>query len=487
MTDLDADTYAALMRQDLHSFVQRCFLVLNPQTPFSDNWHLQLIAAKLEACRLGQCRRLIINVPPRSMKSIAASVAFPAWLLGHQPSARIICASYGQDLASKHALDTRIVMEDPFYTEIFPGTRISAKKQVTSDFITTAQGGRMATSVGGVLTGRGADYLIIDDPLKPDEAVSEVRRQSVNDWFDNTLLSRLDNKATGVIIVIMQRLHLDDLVGHVIEQGGWEVLSLPAIAVEEETHRIWTPYGAYTQVRPAGQALHPERESLESLDIMRRAMGEYAFAGQYQQDPVPLGGGMVKLDWLLPYEPHELPSGGQVVQSWDTASKESELADYSVCTTWLVRDKHFYLVDVLRQRMDYPTLKRAVRAQADKFKPTTILIEDKSSGIQLIQELKHEGLYAVLGLKPEGDKVMRLHAQTAAIANGFVHIPKAAPWRLDYVAELTSFPKAKYDDQVDSTSQALAWVKSGLWGPGMGVYYYMKEMAEKQQRGQKQG
>ena len=304
--------------------------------------------------------------------------------------------------------------------------------------------------------------------------------------FDNTLLSRLDNKATGVIIVIMQRLHLDDLVGHVLEQGGWELLSLPAIAVEQETHRIWTPYGAYTQVRPAGEALHPERESLESLDIMRRAMGEYAFAGQYQQDPVPLGGGMVKLDWLLPYEPHELPSGGQVVQSWDTASKESELADYSVCTTWLVHDKHFYLLDVLRQRMDYPTLKRAVHRLADKFKPTTILIEDKSSGIQLIQELKHEGLYAVLGLKPEGDKLMRLHAQTATIANGFVHIPKVAPWRLDYVAELTSFPKAKYDDQVDSTSQALAWVTNALWKRGMGMYYYMKEMVEKQQRGQKQ-
>ena len=479
MIDIDAYDFGALMRLDLYTFIQRSFLVLNPQTAFLHNWHLQLIAAKLEACRKGKIKRLIVNLPPRNMKSIAASVAFAAWVLGHDPSTRIICASYGQDLSAKHALDTRIVMEDPFYREVFAGTRISAKKQLTSDFMTTHNGGRMATSVGGVLTGRGADYLIIDDPLKPDEAVSDVRRKNVNDWFDHSLLSRLDNKETGVIIVIMQRLHLDDLVGHLLEQGGWELLSLPAIAVEDETHRIVTPFGVRTHVRRIGEALHPQRESLQSLAAMRRAMGEYVFAGQYQQDPVPLGGGMVKLDWFKVYGPGDLPSGGTIVQSWDTASKESELADYSVCTTWLVCDKNLYLLDVFRERLDYPKLKRAVREMADKFKPATILIEDKASGIQLIQELKSEGLFAVKGVKPDGDKLMRLHAQTAAIENGFVHLPKEAPWRLDYLAELTSFPKAKYDDQVDSTSQALAWIKQGFWGPHMGLFNYYKENAER--------
>lgn len=244
---MDAKIYAALLRGDFSSFVQRSFLSLNPQTTFLDNWHLQLIAAALERCRRGQCRRLIINVPPRSLKSICAAVAFPAWVLGHDPSARIICASYGQELAIKHALDTRIVMDDPFYKETFPSTRIASKRQAMADFETTARGGRMATSVGGVLTGRGADYLIIDDPLKPDEAVSDVPRQAANDWFDHSLLSRLDNKATGVIIVIMQRLHMDDLVGHLLEQGGWELISLPAIATKDEVHRIVTPYERTTQ------------------------------------------------------------------------------------------------------------------------------------------------------------------------------------------------------------------------------------------------
>lgn len=477
--ELDDLTYAALLRGDLSSFIERCFRALNPQTPFLSNWHLRLIAAKLEACRLGQCRRLVINVPPRSLKSIAASVAFPAWLLGHQPSTRIICASYGQELAAKLALDTRLVMEDPFYGELFPGTQILARRQMTTDFMTTAHGGRMATSVGGVLTGRGADFMIIDDPTKPEEALSDAQRQGANTWFDQTALSRLDNKNTGVIIIIMQRLHMDDLVGHVLEQGGWEVLSLPAIAPEDETHRIWTPYGEDVHVRRQGEALHPERESLQVLEGLRRAMGEYAFSSQYQQEPVPLGGGLVKHEWLRYYQPQELPTeGGEVIQSWDTASKASELADYSVCTTWKVVDKKAYLLDVLRRRMDYPALKKAVIDQSERFKPSTILIEDKASGIQLIQELKSEGLHRVRGVKPEGDKVMRLHAQTATIENGGVQLPKMAPWLLDYVSELTSFPKVKHDDQVDSTSQALAWIKTGMWTSGMGVYHYMRMLAE---------
>jgi hypothetical protein len=361
--------YAALLRTDFHGFIQRSFLVLNPQTEFLNNWHLELIAAKLEAARLGRIRRLVINVPPRSLKSIAASVAFPAWLLGQDPSTRVICVSYGQDLAVKHAQDCRTVMQDGFYKHLFPRTQIAQRRQATADFATTAQGGRMATSVGGVLTGRGADFIVIDDPLKPDEAVSDTRRQTANDWYDHSLLSRLDNKTTGVIIVIMQRLHLDDLVGHVLEQGGWELLKLPAIATEDEAHRIWTPYGTRVHHRRQGQALHPERESLTTLAQLRQGAGEYNFAGQYQQDPVPMGGGMVKGHWFQTYTQDALPNQGQTVQSWDTASKESELADYSVCTTWRVHGKKVYLVHVLRQKMDYPALKRAVQAEAQQFRP----------------------------------------------------------------------------------------------------------------------
>ena len=167
--------------------------------------HIELIAAKLDACRQGQVRRLIINVPPRHLKSLCASVAFPAWCLGHDPAAQIICASYGQDLADKFARDCRRIMASTWYLQLF-STRLGDRHPV-HDFATTAQGTRMATSVGGVLTGRGADMIIIDDALKPDEALSESRRNAVNEWYDNTLLSRLNDKARGCIIIIMQQLH----------------------------------------------------------------------------------------------------------------------------------------------------------------------------------------------------------------------------------------------------------------------------------------
>lgn len=226
--------YRALLRHHLLSFIVRSFYELNPEGSLVLAPYIELIAAKLEACRLGKIKRLIISVPPRSLKSIMASVAFPAYVLGHDPAKKIICASYGQDLADKFARDTRTLMNSPLYRATFR-TRLP-NRQAVNDIVTPEHGGRMATSVGGVLTGRGADFIILDDLLKPDEALSETRRAAVNEWYSNSLVSRLDDKASGCIIIIMQRLHQDDLVGHVLSLGGdWEVVSLPAIAEVDES------------------------------------------------------------------------------------------------------------------------------------------------------------------------------------------------------------------------------------------------------------
>ena len=225
------------------------------------------MASKLEACRHGKIKRLIINLPPRQLKSLSASIAFVAWLLGHDPTKHVICASYGQDLADKLARDCRNVMNATWYRELFQ-TRLSERKAV-NDFTTTAQGTRMATSVGGVLTGRGADIIIIDDPLKPDEALSETKRRAVNDWYDNTLLSRLNDKTQGIIIMIMQRLHQDDLVGHVLGQEHWDIIRFPAIAEEDERYLIESVLGNSEFRRAEGEALHPEREPLTTLARMR--------------------------------------------------------------------------------------------------------------------------------------------------------------------------------------------------------------------------
>lgn len=452
--------YEFILSRDLMSIIERSFREVAPQTPFVPGPHLEVIAAKLEACRQGKIKRLIINMPPRNLKSICASVAFPAWYLGHNPTGHIICATYGQDLSDKFARDCRNVMMSSWYKRLF-STRIGERHAVW-DFQTTEQGTRMATSVGGVLTGRGADLLIIDDPLKPDEALSETRRKAVNEWYNGTLLSRLNSKSDGCIILVMQRLHQDDLVGHVLEQENWEVLSFPAIASEDETFSIDTLFGPYVYARRAGEALHPERETLTTLANIQKTIGDYNFTSQYLQNPSPPGGAMIKTEWLKYYEEYERPvKFNEVVQSWDTANKATELSDYSVCTTWGVISKVCYLLDVYRGRLNFPDLKRKVRELAKSRKPHTILIEDKASGTQLIQDLKDEGVFGVKPFEPlpGNDKIIRLHSQSAMFEGGNVRLPCNAPWLSEYVRELTGFPGTRYDDQVDSTTQALIYLR----------------------------
>lgn len=315
----------ALLRLDFVTFAERCFYELNPHTEYLHNWHIEVIAAALEQCRLGKLRRLVINVPPRSLKSHLASIAFPAYLLGHDPAAQIICASYAQDFADKLAGDCRSLITSDWYRDVFPATRLAARRQALSDFMTTQKGFRLSTSVGGVLTGRGAGTIIIDDPLKPEEALSETQRNAVNAWYDHTLISRLNDKRTGCIILIMQRLHEDDLVGHVLQQGDWQLLKFPAIAEEAETHTIHTVEGDKVFTRREGDALHPEREPLGLLAQIREIQGEGNFSGQYQQAPSPLGGGMIKSQWFKIYTPGELPKEFDLIfQSWDTANKSSD-------------------------------------------------------------------------------------------------------------------------------------------------------------------
>jgi predicted phage terminase large subunit-like protein len=275
----------------------------------------------------------------------------------------------------------------------------------------------------------------------------------------------------------MQRLHEDDLVGHILGKDPWKLVCLPAIAEEDETHVIQTPYRTRRFVRRAGEALHPERESLKILDRLRNALGEYDFAGQYQQAPAPLGGGMVEAEWFKTYTAADDPQNFEMVfQSWDTANKPTELSDYSVCTTWGIREKHVYLLHLFRKRLGYPDLKRAVREQAEAFSPSTILIEDRASGTQLIQELISEGMHAVKRYDPRPDKITRMNTVTSTIENGFVHIPDKAAWLGEYLHELTGFPKGKYDDQADSTSPALDWFKRECMSPRHGLFdFYRRE------------
>lgn len=448
----DALLLDAVLRQDLASFAAKTFHTVDPATRYLDNWHVRLICEHLEACARGDITRLVVNVPPRHLKSICVSVAWPAWLLGHDPAARIMAASYSRELSVKHALDCRLVVTSPWYRRIFPGVRLAPDQNEKHRFQTTARGHRIATSVGGTATGEGADVLIVDDPHNPRQAMSDVARVAALDWFDQTFSSRLNDKKRGAIVVVMQRLHARDLTGHLLDKGGWRQLSLPA----EAERRTIIDFGGVRIRRMPGELLHPAREGPAEIARAKRELGSYAFAAQYQQRPTPLEGGIVKAAWFRRYR--VAPAHPRrIVQSWDTAHKAGALNDPAVCGTWAETETGFYLLEVVRRRMEYPELKRTAKSLAGKWAPDAVLIEDKASGQSLVQDLRAETSLPVIALRPVADKLTRMSTTSPAIEAGRVFLPDSAPWLNDYEAEMTGFPNGAHDDQVDMTSQFLRW------------------------------
>ena len=449
--------YELLLRQCFEAFADKVFHILSPGEVFKANWHIELICDRLEKVRGGKIRRLIINLPPRGLKSMLVSVAFPAFLLGHDPSTRIIVASYGADLAGKFGADTRTVMQCRWYQDLFPGTRLVGAAPAAGDFSTTRQGCRLAVSAGGPFTGRGAGLIVIDDPLKASDAPSDVERERINSWFDQNVVQRLDDKKTGAIIVVMQRLHDEDLTGYLLEKGGWEHLRLPAIAEDDERFRL---ANGNIVGRDVGEALHPAREPLETLAALKHSIGAYDFAGQYQQDPAPREGGLVRAEHF-PRQSADNVRFDMTVQSWDTAHKTGELNDYSVCTTWgRTSERRYHLLDVFRAKLAFPQLVARVQALHAHHHPHTILVEDCASGSSLIQSLRQGSNLPIKAIKPEGDKVTRLNVLTGIIESGHVILPPEAPWIDDFLLEITRFPRAKHDDQVDSLTQAITWMRS---------------------------
>ena len=345
-------------------------------------------------------------------------------------------------------------MQQPFYRRLFPATVIAGKN--TENELETAHGGfRLATSVGGTLTGRGGNLIIIDDPQKPDQAMSKVARDNVWNWFTQTLGSRLDNKADDAIVVIMQRLHVDDLTGRLLQNDNWELLEIPAIAHHEQPLVI-SP--GRVLIRRPDDVLDEIREPRWVLDNLRQELGSSTFSAQYQQQPVPLEGGLIKRDWLVYYD--RPPANGRdvwIVQSWDTAYKPGEYNDYSVCTTWVVKDQDAFLIDVWRARVDFPNLLKMALELRQRHRADIILVEDAGSGTSLIQAMKDKGIRPK-AVKPTTDKITRLSAASALIEGGRVRIPGRAPWLDNFMAELLAFPEGTHDDMVDSLSQFIDWL-----------------------------
>lgn len=471
---LSKKEYYALLRHNFALFIHRTFQTVSPGELFLSNWHIEVIAYHLALCRQGKIKRLLITLPPRSLKSIIASVAFPAFVLGHDPTKQIICVSYSQNLANKLGRDTLIVMHSAWYRTCFTNARLHPKKQSETEFMTTKMGTRVATSVGGTLTGRGGNIIILDDPIKADEATSKTTRENCIEWYRNTLSSRLNNKSEDVMILIQQRLHQEDPAGYVLEHEDWVHVNLPATAERDE--KILIGPNQY-HIRKEGDLLHPEREDQQALDRLKQQLGSYNYSAQYQQRPAPQGGGMIQWKWMLPYEhAPKKEDGDLIVQSWDTACKAEDMHDWSACTTWLIKKNQYYLLHVYRKKLLYPALKRIIQTQAKFHHADQLLIEDKSAGTSLIQDLRQSSSLNITAIVPKDDKQTRMMMATPVIESGRVHVPNDAPWLADFHSELVLFPNSRDDDQIDCVSQFLLWVKDRNFPQNFEVYMVKSEI-----------
>lgn len=449
-------TVNAVLRTDFVSFLQKCFATLHPGKTLTVEWMHRAMAYALAQCAAGAAPQSIITMPPRSLKSVTFSVAWPAWLLGHDPTVKIMCVSYGDEPMTRFSRDCRSIMQSSWYCELFPATVLV--KATETDLETSMGGTRLAKSVNGSLTGFGGEWIILDDPMNALDVRSKEAREKAIDRFRLTLANRLNDKATGKIIVVMQRLHEGDLVGFLLEIGGWTELRLPAKAVEDEDIPIG-PGQFYS--RKEGELLQPTREPQEVLDRYRALMGPSDFEAQYQQAPIPDAGNVVKREWIQFYMTLPDRSRGRIVLSIDTAQKVEPSNDYTVITVWLWIDNDHYLLDVHRERCDYPRLRNLVLERWDSERAERMLIEEGGSATALIQELRaHRGEIIVVPIRATESKSVRVGTASGLFQNHRVHFPKDASWLPETMAEVLGFPGAKHDDIIDSISQYLNWVRT---------------------------
>ena len=465
-----ADIPAALnelCRQDFQVFVERVFATLDPAAELERAPYLEILSDYLARAECGEFRRLLITIPPRHLKSIATSVALPAWMLGRDPTRRILAVSYAADLTREHSRNFQKVINSGWYAHTFTDTARSIEGNTIDEVRTRQNGFRRGASFGGSLTGFGADTIIIDDLMKAADARSPVQRENVRHLYGNTLVSRLNDKSKGTIIAVQQRLHEEDLAAH-LKTMGFEHLNLPAIAEERQVFALST---GRIHVRKPGDLLKPRTEPRVILDEFRQAMGGSDFEAQYQQNPTPPDSALIEWSRIQTYE--EAPPRTRlqhVVQSWDTAFTDGPKSDFSVCTTWGFYNGAWLLLDVQRARLSYPDLLARVRRERKKWQTDTIIVEKASTGHALLEDLArdhrclsepehHAPQCSRFGSQPTMSKEERLVVGVERLYSGLVKLPREARWLPELKREMMGFPHLVHDDQVDSVSQFLLWVK----------------------------
>lgn len=435
-------------RTDLLTFSQTMFSAQRGAT-LKHNWHQDVICNALERVVIGDIKRLIINVPPRSGKTELAVKNFIAWCMGNFPDSEFIHASYSKRLASANTYAVRAMMLHEKFTEIFSHTQLAGDSKAKDEF-RTAQGGIVyATGAEGTITGYGGGKMrdtfggaiIIDDPHKASEANSDTMRQNVLDWFQTTMESRKNSPDTPIII-IMQRLHEEDLSGFLLDGGNgehWHHIVVPALDDNDES--FW-----------------PDQFKTEDLH-RQRASNSYVFSGQMMQRPSPAGGGVFKDEWWRYYT--QEPALEYRVIYADTAMKTGQENDYSVFQCWgKSKDGKAYMIDQVRGKWEAPQLRQQAIAFWSKHKANSngvlrqMKVEDKVSGTGLIQQLKQEGI-PIVGIQRDKDKVTRGYDAAPMVESGNVYLPESAPFISDFMHEVSNFPVGKHDDQVDPMMDAV--------------------------------
>jgi len=482
------ETFFENNKQDcsIEFFVEQAFYELNCGERFYPNWHIDALCNALMQIYLGTLKRLVITIPPRYMKTHCVSIAFSAWLLGKQPHKKIIGASYNQQLSNNFLNQVKILLSSYWYLALFPQTKISKTNGagLKNKIVTSKNGFRFATSIAGTLTGEGADLLIADDPHKPLDIANPKSRRRVHNWFEGTFLSRLNNKKTGAIILIMQRLHEDDLVGYLQSKSSyqnWKIINFELLSTAEQTIQI----GNFIYTRKANEPLHAQREGLEEINKLKEIVGDAVFSSQYQQNPISEEGGIVKKCWIETYsEALDTSPERHYFISIDAAIKASINNDFTAITIWycvpkqrsdmqaenakhkndkfLLEDKilakhEVFLQEVINQKLSYPEILKTVLDLIVKYKPQQIIIEDAASGSQLIQHLKNAISIPIAAKVPTRNKQTRLTLASVFFEKRLVKINQKMMEYYTTLAQLTNFPAVKHDDICDSISMFISW------------------------------
>src|SRR5271166_2704684 len=454
---LGVDDLIRLARLDFGIFVALMFPELHDGEQMVPAPYVNLMAEALMAVRDGAEKRLIFNLPPGHMKSLIISVLFSAWLLGVEPSKRILCISYGDDLTRQLSRLTRRVMTSRLYLRIFPGTVLT---KLAEDLLTTTKGGqRLATAVGGAVAGFRAELTIIDDPMQPDEVASELKKQGLRDWYSGVVEQRLI--PGGAMIVVMHRLAPDDFTATLLEKGGWFHLSLPLIAVEALTYT--DGFGRDFWTRRPGDLLSPGWTTPQAVDDTRRSLPKEIFEGQYQQNPQFGGSGICSIDRLARFQ--ERSHYELIVHCWDLAGTKSG-GDWTVCAKFgLTRDQErrevVDLLEIIRVRIELPDVRELIRNQDRIDKPALLIVDGVGVGRAIVQEIGREMRHLLPGSSFDdqnvsGLKVRRFHNAMPAMYDGLVRLPTTMPGLESLLAEFAAFPDGRNDDQVDAVCNVAA-------------------------------